>query len=173
MDLSPGFTDRLMQRIEDHQRQQRLRRSAAFVLSIACLVGGVYAFRGRPADAQRPEVVQRQPKPADAQRREVVQTQPKPADVQRPEVAQTQPSPAAQPPADVLANAGIRPGDLKITIDGRELHGKELQTAIRIGLGKCTPPQVELIRDGKQVSYTVPAAGTGSGPCTAAQPNSH
>src|SRR5258706_14415595 len=83
MDLSPGFTDRLMQRIEDHQRQQRLRRSAAFVLSIACLVGGVYAFRGRPADAQRPEVVQRQPKPADAQRREGVAKATKPADKAR------------------------------------------------------------------------------------------
>lgn len=151
MDLSPGFTDRLMERIGDHQRQQRRRRRAAFVLSVACLVVGVYAFRGRPADAQRPEVVQ---------------TQPRPADVQRPEVVQTQPSPAAQPADNVLANAGIRPGDLKITIDGRELHGKELQAAaIQMGLGKCAPPRIELVRDGKQVSYTVP--------CAAAQPNLH
>jgi C-terminal processing protease CtpA/Prc len=137
MELSPGFTDRVMQRIDDYERKQRRRRAAAFVLSVAGLVGGVYAFRGMPAGAVRvPEMVQRQP------------------------------SPAAQPSAKVLAKAGILPGDTVITIDGRELHGKELQDAvIQMDLAKCTSSRIGLVRNGKQVSYTVPPPRAGSGPC--------
>jgi hypothetical protein len=45
MELSPGFTDRLMRRIDNYQRKEKRRRRIAILVSVVVLVAivaGVY-----------------------------------------------------------------------------------------------------------------------------------
>src|SRR5260221_294952 len=71
LDVPPGFTDALMQRIEDDQRRRRLRRRLAILLMAVCLVAAVaiilYMLRSRRADGGRRQgAVQTQPVSAAA-----------------------------------------------------------------------------------------------------------
>ncbi len=65
LDVPPGFTDALMQRIEDDQRRRRLRRRLAILLMAVCLgaaVAIIYMLRSRRADGGRRQgAVQTQP----------------------------------------------------------------------------------------------------------------
>ena len=253
-EVSPGFTDRLMQRIDDYERRQRRVRVAAVALTITCLGTGGYLLSTRQMDhARKPAMAQRQPGPAatppavktvslqqTASPREpgtlvpmqhpaIARRQPGPAatpavkaapvqqaassgDAVKPgtavpaaaegtAIAESQPGPVAmpevkavyvqrvaspwdtekpgtpvthpvglaQPATDARARAGIRPGDVVITIDGKEVRGASLQAAaIQKDLDDCTPLRIELVRDGKPLTFTVQIARTGRGPCGAA-----
>ena len=65
LDTPPGFTDALMQRIADYERQQRLRRRLAILLMAVFLMAAVaviYMLRTRRADDERKQgAVQTQP----------------------------------------------------------------------------------------------------------------
>lgn len=67
-EISPGFTDRLMQRIDNYQRQRRRRRLLAILLTVVALVAAVsvfYTLRTRRADGGRKQgAVSTQPRPA-------------------------------------------------------------------------------------------------------------
>src|SRR5258708_15395762 len=66
-EISPGFNDRLMQRIDNYKRRQKRQRVATVVLTMACLVTGGYVLSTRQVDnAQNPAMAQRQPGPATA-----------------------------------------------------------------------------------------------------------
>lgn len=167
---SPGFADRLMDRIAEHRREERRRRrrriSAAIVLSSVCLGASAYLLSTKQADYGRPpENVQTQPRAAaQTQPPTAVQTQPRSA-------AQPQPARAATKAATVLAKKTVTsPEDVVIIVNGRELHGAELEAAkATMGLGKCVPPEIELIRDGKPVRQTPQTPGGSKDPCVAAR----
>ena len=66
LDVLPGFTDALMQRIEADQRRRRLQRRLAILLMAVCVVAAVaiiiYMVRTRRADDGRKQgAVQTQP----------------------------------------------------------------------------------------------------------------
>lgn len=167
-EISPGFNDRLMQRIENYQRRQRRQRTAAVVLTMACLVSGGYVLTTRQAvDVQKPAMVRMQATPAAAPAVKAAQVQQaaSPRDAVKPRTPAPQLASHARSEAPVN-EAGIQPGDLRITIDGKELHGAALEAAkIQMGLTKCTPTKIELVRDGKPVKYSVPASQAGNGRC--------
>src|SRR5258708_22512862 len=61
----PGFTDRLMQRIEARERRQKQRRVVAAVLTMACLAAGGYTLSTKQmGPVQKPPIAQRPPVPA-------------------------------------------------------------------------------------------------------------
>ncbi len=59
-EISPGFNDRLGQRIDNYKRRQKRQRVAAVVLTMACLVTGGYVLSTRQVDnVQNPAIAQK------------------------------------------------------------------------------------------------------------------
>lgn len=166
-EISPGFNDRLMQRIDNYKRRQKRRRVATVVLTMACLVTSGYVLSTRQVDdVQKPAMAEKQPRPAatPAVTAAPVQQAAFAQDARKP--GTPVPSRASQAQsAEALAKAGIHPGDVKITIDGKEIHDPSLVKAILQRMDNCAPPRIELVRDGKPVSYTVAGPHAGSGHC--------
>lgn len=172
-DTPPGFTDSLMQRIEDDQRMRRRRRRTAVVLVSALLAAGAYTLSTRWLDVgPKQNIAHTQPGPAATP---VVKTPPVPQPPS-PQNAVTRDTPVpptashTPPPSGDLQKAGIRPGDIKITIDGKEIRDPAQVAAILKAIDNCTQRRIALVRDGRPVSYTLPAGNTGSSPCGAAPP---
>src|SRR5258708_29889425 len=63
-EISPGFNDRLMQRIDNYKRRQKRQRVATVVLTMACLVAGGYVLNTRQVDdVQKPAMAQKEAGP--------------------------------------------------------------------------------------------------------------
>jgi S1-C subfamily serine protease len=171
-EISPGFNDRLMQRIDNYKRRQKRRRVATVVLTMACLATSGYVMSTRQVDdVQKPAMAEKQPRPVATP---AVTAAPVP---QAASAHARKPGPPVPPRASqaqsaaALAEAGIHPGDVKITIDGKEIHDPSQVKAILQRMDNCAPPRIELVRDGKPVRYTYPGPRAGSGPCGAAAPS--
>jgi hypothetical protein len=174
----PGFTDRLMQRIDDYERRQRRYRAGATVVPIVIfLVVGSYMLNTKRVDNEL-AIAKKQPRPvatpavqaAPVQHAASPRSVPKAAaPVQQAASSRSVPKPATPvtPPAAheqsaaALPKEGSNPEEVKITLDGKELHGITLKD-----LSKCAPPGVKLVRDTKPVNNTVPVSTTANGsPC--------
>jgi hypothetical protein len=172
-DAPPGFIDSLMKRIEDDQRMRRRRRRTAVALTTALIAGGAYMIAARWLDVgPKQNIAHTQPGPAATP---VVKTPPvpQPPSPQNAVKRDTPVPPTAShtpPPSGALQKAGIRPGDVKITIDGKEIRDPAQVAAILQSMDNCTPRRVNLVRDGKPVTYTVSVHNAGSSPCTSVPP---
>ena len=117
--LSPGFTDRVMERVERHVRQRKRRRTIAVVLIALCLVGGVFLLGTRRLDQGgtpgRPETqagpVTPLVKPAPTQQPAPQQNAVKQARSAAP--------PAGHDHAVANASAGVHYQEVVPTIDGK------------------------------------------------------
>ena len=171
-EISPGFNDRLMQRIDNYKRRQKRQRVAAVVLTMACLVTGGYVLSTRQVDdVQKPAIAQKQARPVATPvvNAAPVQQAVSPRDVRKPGTPVPPLASQAQS-AEALAKVGTRPEEVVITIDGKVVHGVSLQ-AIQNAMDNCAPSGIELVRDGKPVRYTSPGPRAGNGPCSAAAPS--
>jgi S1-C subfamily serine protease len=71
-----------------------------------------------------------------------------------------------QLPADALARTGLRPGDVVITIDGKEIHDTSQAAAILKTRDNCKPLRIELLREGKLLTFVIhPPSDAGNSPC--------
>jgi hypothetical protein len=154
----PGFTDRLMQRIEARERRQKQRRLGAIGLTMAFLAAGGYLLSTREADpVQPPAIAQHRPAPAATP---VVQ----PAPVQQ-ALQQVDSKPPATSPSRVAQGqqsstsrqASVQHEENVITLDGKVLQGVKFEN----GQVKCTSQEgVKLVRDKKPVSSVIPVSTT-------------
>ena len=159
--VPPGSIDILMGRIADYRRQQRRRRRAAAVVAIAGIVTAVWMIAPRRADdIARNDVAGRHTSPVTPS----VKT---PPPFPQNAVKQDTPAPHTPPPTDT-AVADIRPGGVKITLDGKEITDPAQLKAILKSMDDCNARRVNLVRDGRPVNYTVPAGNSGSSRCGAA-----
>ena len=173
MQAPPDFIDKLMQRIADYERQQVRRRLLAVALVSALFAGGAYMLAARWVDVgPKQTIAHTQPGPAATP----VVTMPPVPQPPSPQNAVKRDTPVppsvspVPPPSGDLQKAGIRPGDVKITIDGKEIRDPAQVAAILRSMDNCTPRRVNLVRAGKPVTYTVSVHNAGDSPCTSGAP---
>jgi S1-C subfamily serine protease len=169
-DVPAGFTDSVMELIVQDQRKRRRRRRAAVALATAIFAGSGYLLAARWVDdGPMQNSVQTHAAPKAAP----VVTAPHVASPAPPQDAvngHTPVRPRSQhtPPADAVVAADTRPGDIRIMIDGKEIRDPaEVQAILNRMRSNCESNRIELIRDGKPVTYTTPAGSAGTSPCSA------
>ena len=165
--LSPGFTERVMQRIEARERTQKRRRMSAMALTILLLLGGIFALsarrtdQGRSPDAPRVQQagpvtprVKPAPSPQPAPPRIAVKGAPSGVSPARHDHGDSH---VDGPPdgidrAVAAAGAAAHPGEVALTIDGTayrcpaDIFQRTAQSANQVEEASNVPPAEILAR---------------------------
>ena len=71
-----------------------------------------------------------------------------------------------QLPADTLARTGLRPGDIVIMIDGKEIQDTSQAATVLKTRDNCKPLRIELLREGKLLTFVIHSpSDAGNSPC--------
>ena len=159
---SPGFTDRLMERIDAYERQQRRRRTSATLLTVICGVGAIFIFGTRPTDDPgKAGIPQKQAGPVTPAVEQAMPVMPAMPHAAPTRSAAKQHAPGARSTAHdhpVASASAVDPPDyIVITLDGKEFR---CPPEVLRGSNNSEDQIEQVSNDGKPANHKIAPRGT-------------